>query len=387
MSSFRLDTQIFVVLGIICLLYFVWMDVGLYYNLNSSPENLLVTQNYRKLEDSSSNKSQPKDDYYFNPYNPLSVKLLAMDHINHYIHYPLSWWLDANFLHISDLCPFITPDMISYSHVFVAAFGAKLITSESLVVRRLGIMIFEVRTFLDSYDGFVARKRSHNMAMVQVSGNWGYYLDGICDFFGTVFFMLALLTLLRRSHIQRTVILPFVSCHYISKCLKIIRNFVVTPKKDYLNNNNDLEKQEKLISMSPTGPRSNDKERSKNAYSQTCVSIFCLSLLQILSSVFWNRYIQSYHTLLEIPVVSAPINMEVMQRNTMQSASFWMIIWSWKLLDPHALLATLQYSIFFDQHFSVISWIQYIAFAPMLVLVIMSELHLQATKLRLWYIE
>ena len=139
--------------------------------------------------------------------------------------------------------------------------------------------------------------------------------------------------------------------------------------------------------MSPNGPRSNDKDRSKNVYSQTCVSIFCLSLLQLLSSIFWNRYIQSYHTLLEIPVVSAPVNMEVMQRNTIQSASFWMIIWSWKLLDPHALLATLQYSIFFDQHNSVISWIQYIAFAPLLVLVVMSEMHLQATKLRLWYIE
>lgn len=387
MTSFRWDTQIFAVLGLICLLYFVWMDVGLYYNLNSAPENLLVTQNYRKLEESSPNKSQSTDDYYFDPYNPLSVKLLAMDHINHYIHYPLSWWLDVNFLHISDLCPFITPDMISYSHVAVAAFGAKLITSESLMIRRLGVMLFEFRTFLDSYDGYVARRRSHNTAMVQVSGEWGYYLDGICDLIGTVFFMLALLTLLRRSHIQRTVVLPFLSCYYISKSLKIIRNIVVTPKKDYLINNNDLEKQEKLISISPTGSRSNDKDRSKNVYSQTCISIFCLSLLQVLSSVFWNRYIQSYHTLLEIPVVSAPVNMEVMQRNTIQSASFWMIIWSWKLLDPHALLATLQYSIFFDQHNSVISWIQYIAFAPMLVLVLMSEMHLQATQLRLWYIE
>ena len=263
MSYVRLDTQCFVVLGVICLIYFVWMDVGLYYNLYSAPENLLVTQNYRKLEESSPNNSTPKDDYYFNPYNPLSVKLLAMDHINHYIHYPLSWWLDVNFLRISDLCPFITPDMISYSHVLVAAFAAKLIISESLVIRRLGVLIFEIRTFLDSYDGYVARRRSHNMAMVQVSGNWGYYLDGICDFIGTVFFMLALLTLLRRSHIQRTVILPFISCHYISKCLKIIRNIVVTPKKEYLINNNDLEKQEKLISMSPNGPRSNEKINPK----------------------------------------------------------------------------------------------------------------------------
>jgi hypothetical protein len=50
MSSFRFDTQFFAVLGLICLIYFVWMDVGLYYNLNSARGNLLVTQNYEKLK-------------------------------------------------------------------------------------------------------------------------------------------------------------------------------------------------------------------------------------------------------------------------------------------------------------------------------------------------
>ena len=67
MSSFRLDTQIFVVLGIICLLYFVWMDVGLYYNLNSSPENLLVTQNYRKIDEAIS-----KEQSYYHLYRAIT---------------------------------------------------------------------------------------------------------------------------------------------------------------------------------------------------------------------------------------------------------------------------------------------------------------------------
>ena len=169
----------------------------------------------------------------------------------------------------------------------------------------------------------------------------------------------------------------------------MIKKLFISPKKEYLLNNNDLDKEEKLLPIKQPTTRSSDKEKYNNGlvYSQTCVSIFCLSLLQVLGSIFWNRYIQGYHTLLEIPVVSAPINMEFMQTQTMQSASFWIIVWSWKLLNPHALMATLQYSIFFDQYLSVISWIQYIAFAPMVVLVTMSEMHLQATKLRLWYIE
>lgn len=389
MSSFRFDTQCFAVLGLICLIYFLWMDVGLYYNLNSARENLLVTQNYQKLNKSTTQKPFLPKETFFDPYNPLSVKLLAMDHINHYIHYPLSWWLDFNILHVTDMYTFITPDMISYSHVLVSLFGAKLLISDSLFVRRLGCMLFELRTFLDSYDGYVARIRSHKIAMVQESGGWGYYLDGLCDFAGTVFFMVALLILLKRSHLQRTFMIPLIPCHYISSCKKIIKNLFVQQGKDYLLNNNDLEKEEKLIPVLLPGARSDEKEKLKNGeiYSQTCVSIFCLSLLQLTSSIFWNRYIQSYHTLLEVPVISSPINIETMQISTMQSASFWMIIWSWKLLNPHALMSTLQYSIFFDQYLSVISWIQYIAFAPMFVLVFMSEMHLQATRLRLWYIE
>ena len=391
MSSFRFDTQFFAVLGLICLIYFVWMDVGLYYNLNSARGSLLVTQNYEKLNGSTHGKtSQPLTSNYFDPYNPISVKLLALDHINHYIHYPLSWWLDSHWLHIIDIHTFISPDTISYSHVVVSMLGARLLISESLSVRRLGAMTFELRNFLDSYDGYVARSRSHKVGMVQESGSWGYYLDGLCDLAGTVFFMLGLLFLLKRNHIQRSVVLPLMSpCHYLLSFIKTIKNFFIRPTKDYILNNNDLEKEEKLLPSSPTGARKGGKEKPKSGlvFSQTCISIFCLSLLQILSSIFWNRYTQTYHTLLEVPVVSSPVNMELIQISIMQSSSFWMIVWSWKVLNQHALMSILQYSIFFDQHVSVIRWIQYIAFAPILVVVVISEMHLQATRFRLWYIE
>ncbi len=35
---------------------------------------------------------------------------------------------------------------------------------------------FKVRSFLDSYDGYVARSRTHQRGMAQVWGSWGYYL-------------------------------------------------------------------------------------------------------------------------------------------------------------------------------------------------------------------
>ena len=53
--------------------------------------------------------------------------------------------LDTTLLHVSDRLAFITPDAISMSHVVVAAMGAKLIVSESLTQRRIGVVLFEIR--------------------------------------------------------------------------------------------------------------------------------------------------------------------------------------------------------------------------------------------------
>ena len=62
---------------------------------------------------------------------------------------------------------------------------------------------------------------------------------------------------------------------------------------------------------------------------------------QFLSSVFWNRYMQQYHTLLELPHVSVDSHLgmgdvQKFQTDTLQSAPFWIIVWSWRLLNPHA---------------------------------------------------
>ena len=72
----------------------------------------------------------------FDPFNPMSLKLLMLDHTNHYIYYPLGSWIDVDILHISDRLLFITPDMISWSHVLVAGLAAKFLASEVLFQRK-----------------------------------------------------------------------------------------------------------------------------------------------------------------------------------------------------------------------------------------------------------
>ena len=47
-------THIFIVLLLVVLMYYAWMDVALYYKLQSHSDNLLLTQNY--IEDRSNAK-------------------------------------------------------------------------------------------------------------------------------------------------------------------------------------------------------------------------------------------------------------------------------------------------------------------------------------------
>ena len=157
-------THIFIVLLLVVLMYYAWMDVALYYKLQSHPENLLLTQNYQefkipsKTNQSTTPKITPKMEA-FDPFNPLSLKLLMLDHANHYVYYPLGSFLDLDVLKISEKLTFITPDMISFSHVMVGALAGKFLSSEMLNQRRIGVLFFEVRSFLDSLDGLVARSR------------------------------------------------------------------------------------------------------------------------------------------------------------------------------------------------------------------------------------
>lgn len=143
-------THICILLSLVVLMYCAWMDVALYYKLQSHPENLLLTQNYvaEKENGASATTTTSSESYTqsFDPFNPISLKLLMLDHLNHYIYYPIGSWLDVDILHISQKLTFITPDMISLSHVMVAGVAAKFVSSEILLQRRIGVLLFELRS-------------------------------------------------------------------------------------------------------------------------------------------------------------------------------------------------------------------------------------------------
>ncbi|KAK3099769.1 hypothetical protein FSP39_009353 [Pinctada imbricata] len=128
----------------------------------------------------------PKRQGVYSPFHPLSVKLLMSDPVQHYIINPLSEYFD-DFTHFSKVFYFITPNMISFFHLFLAVVSAKFVSSDSLRTRRLGVVIYQIRSWLDSLDGVVFRSQ-HNEKNTYVSHHesWGYLVDAMCDITGGV---------------------------------------------------------------------------------------------------------------------------------------------------------------------------------------------------------
>lgn len=93
----------------------------------------------------------------------------------------------------------ITPNMISFFHVFVAILAGRLVAFDSLGYRRVGVVLFQVRTFLDDLDGHVARVKRHIRGERSEIGTMGYYVDGICDGLGCIALMVGVFVFLRNN--------------------------------------------------------------------------------------------------------------------------------------------------------------------------------------------
>ncbi len=76
--------------------------------------------------------------------------------------------------------------------------------------------------------------------------------------------------------------------------------------------------------------KSNPSTAAVMSLKQCNVTVACLSFLQFLSSYFWNRYMENYHVLLEVPANKhgqLAANVEGFQLETMRSAAFWYVFY------------------------------------------------------------
>lgn len=276
-------------------------------------------------------------------YNPLchvTVKALLLDQTNHYLFAPIATIFDEiiGFSRSS----FITANMISGFHVFVAILAGRFIASDSLCSRRIGVVLFQFRTFLDDLDGHVARQKKHIRGERSEIGTAGYYIDGLCDGLGCIALMIGVFIYLRnnpprRGYTQLQAILPTAT---------------------------DVTK--------PTA-EAGVTYKVKVTTKKVARKIICFSGQLLLSSTGWNRYIALYQDMLERNDVK-PI--EFLRQNVVfRSQWFFSIAWLWRIFNVHALLHCLLLSIFCDKLWDFLRAIQYIGFVVLLVIICVTEMH------------
>lgn len=351
-------SKILTFLLLVIVVYCICMDTFLYLRIQVYKIDIfdgLDTTVNNVTSETSTYQSKIKQNYEdvtwvpctINPLCHPTVKALMVDHINHYIYGPLCSIVDKA-LGISEKWLIITPDMISFFHVFIAFVGAKLLTCQNLAVRRLGVVLFQLRMFLDDLDGHVARERKHIKGERSEVGTLGYWVDGICDLVGVVAMVIGLLLCLKNNPPRRgyndtpVSTLPY---HQLKE----------------INSSEDIENEHTAeIGIS---------YKTKVTFQRIVQVLGLFSGQMVLSSLAWNRYIDFYQELLENCT-----DYDAYRRETMfKSGIFFFATGLWRILNPHSYLHLLSLAIFCDKTWPFIKAVHNSGYIFLVVVVGLSE--------------
>lgn len=332
-------------LAFLFLLYFVGMDLLLYFRV----------QNYDVRPSTNDTRASPYHSPILCDLNPIctvTVKAMTLDHPNHYILSPLASLTDY-LLGISGSWTWLTPNAISLSHVVVAVIGARYVTRSSLFHRRVGVILFQVRAWLDNLDGHVARTRLNVKGERSDVGSIGYLVDGICDGLGCIALAVAVFFFLKRN-----------SNHRAGYELLPIRT----------------------LSSSSSSTSSHNSVSSISIWRSPLYNMLMVGLHFSLTSIAWNRYISVYQDLLESDISSMISREDLYNRQTIvfRSSSFWTIALAWKIFNFHAMMDYMLLAIFLDRIWEYVRFAWWQLPTVLFLLILISELHYTYTYVKIF---
>lgn len=271
---------LFIICMAILLAFFIAMDIHLYF----------------ALQDTTLVNSKPPEDGHFSPFQPLTVKLLMTDPFNHYILTTSAEYFDE-ITRFSKVFFFITPNMISFTHLTVAFIAAKLVSSENLSTRRYGILLYQLRSWLDDLDGVVYRSHSKTKGKYQSNHNTlGYYVDiysdligGTALMFGILFFLWKTLPLNTYSQLPVTKPLENGSSSPLANG---------SPTRKFIFNGSILHM------MLPGSEKSSGGGYSKQFIFFKC---FCFGILMGVAAQTWDIVVADYTNLLQVDLENAEL--------------------------------------------------------------------------------
>ncbi|GBM24972.1 Ceramide phosphoethanolamine synthase [Araneus ventricosus] len=334
-----------VVIVVVLLMYFLWMDIALFYHVNNR------TIEHKKAGETSPAPSTPVSvPHLISPFTGLSVKMMMMDPVNNYIFTPAALIFNE-VTKFSTIFYFITPNMVSFIGILFAVGGAKCMCLDSRIYHCLAIFLFQIRTFCDALDGIVARCRIGMIQHVSLRNTSGYVVDGVADALGFAAFLIGCFQFLRTVVPKHKYYLPLSTNETCKEC------------KD--GNSNGGSPQNNLISNASTQRR-------------VFYVVLCFGLQMAIGAFFWDHYINAYHNLLE---TNAPTEAQTAAQNdVLRSSITWILMWFWRLSNAHTFIQFLLFAIYINKLWEFLTWIQFVGFAQIFTLAFFTEMHLSTVR-------
>lgn len=333
-------SKVVLLILLVLLTFYVTMDITLYFRIQNYP-----LQSGDGVIDGDSNYTGGGHARYgdvawvpctYNPLCDVTVKAVLLDHTNYYVFAPLVTFVDR-LLAISQR-KYVTPNIISGGHVLVAMLAAKCVSSDSLGERRLGVLLFQLRTFLDDLDGHVARVRKHVRGERSEVGTSGYYVDGLCDALGVVSLVVGAFVYLKNN----------------------------PPRRGYVQLPTTNDGKEAGLMM----------YKSKVTSSKVARKLSCFGAQLFLSSLAWNRYIALYQDMLEGDVTPLRGPYDAQKRLVVfRSSFFFTVTWLWRVVNVHNMLHCFLLAIFCDKLWEFLRHVQYFGFGVLLFVIGITEVH------------
>ncbi|UJR30754.1 hypothetical protein I4U23_018274 [Adineta vaga] len=343
------------------LIYLQIMDLKLYFKIRS-----------RESLDFSNTKALTNQTSSIHIFDPLPVKKIMVEPIIHYVRSPLAEQIETK-LYFTYYFPFISANAISYFHCFLSLISVKFLSSESLFRRRIGVCIFQFRTFLDCVDGVVFRAHSHNKRYKSYYGDFGYYVDVVSDILGGTCLIVGCLLYFYKQRPVRSVSTR--SYGYTSSSA----SEGGSEETDMMILNLDDEQSSPRMQPSPPPSTTNEITNHILETKQTIfMSLLFFSLRYLLAAMFWDRNVRSYEELLDSRAETS--QQQTLQLSILHSPLTILIFYIWRYLCALSIQDYLQFAIFIDRTWEFIQKTKTISWFCLITTVILTELHIDQVR-------
>ncbi|CAF3733899.1 unnamed protein product [Rotaria sordida] len=194
---------------LLLIIYLQIMDIILYFKIRSRGSldlNVITITNHTNLNKFHQKTTETSNDNHI--FNSLSIKKndgWTNFSETQYVRSLSAEYVESN-LHFTYYFPSISANIISIFHCFLSLISIKFFSSELLFQRRIGILIFEFRNFLDCLDGVVFRARIKNSHYKSYHDNFGFYIDSLSDVFGGICLIIGCLLYFYKQRPFRSII-------------------------------------------------------------------------------------------------------------------------------------------------------------------------------------